>query len=119
MRDKKAAMKDLGRVCRRKIVIQQYSEKKNEWGDPIGAGWDDWKTVWAERSSLWGRDYYAALAVGEEQTVEFVVRYVAFLDELKTDTHRLLYDGEIYDIKHIDYLKDDGMWLKIRAVRRA
>ena len=36
MRDKKAAMKDLGRVCRRKIVIQQYSEKKNEWGDPIG-----------------------------------------------------------------------------------
>ena len=51
--------------------------------------------------------------------MEFVVRYVAFLDELKTDTHRLLYDGEIYDIKHIDYLKDDGMWLKIRAVRRA
>ena len=76
------------------------------------------------RSRLWGRDYYAALAVGQEQTIEFGIRYVAFLDELKTDTHRLVYKveggaGDIYDIKQIDHLKDDGMWIKLRAVRQS
>jgi len=44
---------------------------------------------------------------------------VAFLDELKTDTHRLVYAGDIYDIKQIDHLKDDGMWIKLRAVRQS
>jgi len=28
-----------------------------------------------------------------------------FLDELKTDTHRLVYAGDIYDIKQIDHLR--------------
>ena len=118
MKDKKAAMKDLGRVCRRKIVIQRYSEQKDKWGDPSEASWKDWKTLWAERSNLWGQDYYAAVAVGQEQTVEFTAKYVPFIDEIKTDTHRLNYDGDIYDIKQVDYLDDEGMWVKIKALRR-
>lgn len=117
MKSKAEVMKDLGRVRRRRLTIQRKETTKDRAGN-LTESWVDWKTVWAERSSLWGRDYYAALAVGEEQTVEFVVRYVAFLEELKTDTHRLLYDGELYNIRHTDYLKDDGTWLKMKAVRR-
>ena len=118
MKSKAEVMKDLGRVRRRKIVIQRKETVKDAGGD-ITTSWVDWQTVWAERSSLWGRDYYAALAVGQEQTIEFGIRYVAFLDELKTDTHRLVYAGDIYDIKQIDHLKDDGMWIKLRAVRQS
>lgn len=118
MKSKAEVMRDLGRVRRRKIIIQRKETTKDAGGD-ITTSWVDWKTVWAERSSLWGRDYYAALAVGQEQTIEFGIRYVAFLDELKTDTHRLVYAGDIYDIKQIDHLKDDGMWIKIRAVRQS
>jgi SPP1 family predicted phage head-tail adaptor len=118
MKPKAEVLKDLGRVRRRKIVIQRKETVKDQWGD-ITETWVDWRTVWAERGSLWGRDYFAAVAVGEEQTVEFTIRYVAFLEELKTDTHRLVFEGGIYDLKQVDYLKDDGTWLKLRAVRHA
>lgn len=118
LKSKAEVMKDVGKVLRRKIIIQKYSEQKNEWGDPINQAWVDWKTVRAEMSTLWGRDYYAAAVVGEEKTVEFIVRYVPFLNEIKTDTHRLISNDEIYDIKHVDFLKDDGLWVKIKALRR-
>ena len=118
MKSKAEVMKDLAKVRRRKITIQRKEMVKDEGGD-ISEKWVDWQTVWAERSSLWGRDYYAALAVGQEQTIEFGIRYVAFLDELKTDTHRLVYAGDVYNIRQIDYLQDDGMWIKLRAVRQS
>ena len=118
LKKKAEVMKDVGRVLRRKIIIQKYTEQFDEWGDPISRDWVDWKAMWAERTSLWGRDYYAAAVVGEEQTVEFTVRFVPFLDEIKTDTHRLLFNDDIYDIKQVDFLKDDGMWVKIKALRR-
>lgn len=117
MKSKAEVMKDLGKVLRRKIVIQRKETAPDQYGD-ITTKWNDWQTVRAERISLWGRDYYAAVTVGEEQTVEFIVRYVLFLENLNTDIHRLFYDDDIYDIKQVDYLKDDGMWLKIRALKR-
>jgi len=117
MKTKAEVMRDLGRVRRRKIVIQRKVTEKNKWGDLV-TEWRDWQTVWAERGSLFGRDYYAALAVGEQQTVEFGVRHVGFLDDLTTDTHRLVFEGNVYDLKQVDYLKDDGMWLILRASRQ-
>jgi len=117
MRTKAEVMQGLARVPRRTIVIQHKVITKDQYGD-VTEVWEAWRTLRAERSNLWGRDYYAALAVGEEQAIEFTVRYVSFLDELKTDTHRILYEGETYDIKHIDHLRDDGAWIKLKAMRR-
>ncbi len=117
MKDKAEVMKDLGRVRRRKITIQHKVMIKDKYGD-VTESWEVWRSVYAERSNLWGRDYYAALAIGQEQAIEFTVRYVAFLDELKSDIHRILYEGDIYDIKHIDHLGSDGMWIKLKAMRR-
>lgn len=118
MRTKAEVMQGLARVPRRTIVIQHKVITKDQYGD-VTEVWEVWRTLRAERSNLWGRDYYAALAVGEEQAIEFTVRHVSFLDELKTDTHRLLYAGEVYDIRQVDYLDDDGMWIKLRAVKQA
>ncbi len=115
IKDKRVVMKDLGRVLRRKIIIQQKIVEENEVGDPMEQ-WVDWKPMWAERNSLWGADYYAAAAVHEEHTVEFVVRCAPFLRDLSSALHRILFDGRAYDIKHIDYLQDDDMWIKIKAL---
>lgn len=115
MRPKAEVMKDLARTRRRKIVIQQRETSKNEYGD-VAVRWVDWHTVWAERNNLWGADYYAAAAIGEESTVEFTIRHVALLDQLNAADHRLVHDGVVYNVKQIDYLKDDGMWIKIRAL---
>lgn len=117
MKTKAEAMKDLAKVRRRTIVIQRKEMSENALGDPIEM-WSDWRIVRAERSSLWGADYYAAAALGQEQTVEFTLRHVAFLDALNTIDYRLLYEGQTYDIKQIDLLQDDGMWIKLRALGR-
>lgn len=115
MKPKAEVMRDLARVRRRKITIQKRETVKDQYGDET-VRWVDWRTVWVERCSLWGSDYYAAAAIGEQNTIEFVVRYVPFLEELNTVNFRILYDGEIYDIKYKDYLDDAGMWMKLRAL---
>lgn len=115
MKSKAEVMRDLGRVRRRKIAIQKQTDIEDEWGN-VTKDWADWQTIWVERSSLWGKAYYAARAVNEQNTVEFTARHVAFLDEVDTVNFRVVFDGEVYDIKHIDRLKDDGQWIKFRCL---
>lgn len=116
MKAKSEVMKDLAKVRRRKIVIQKKTDGFDEIGNPVEK-WDDWKTLRVERTSLWGREYYAARAVNEENTIEYTAKYVPFLDELNTVEYRIIDGKKIFDIKHIDPLKDDGMWLKIKALQ--
>ena len=113
--DRQDKMRDLRRVRRRKIVIQKLVEGEDEWGNQT-TSWVDWQTVWAERSELWGQEYFAARAVGEQNTVGFVIRHAPFVEQLNTTEHRVLHQGKSYDIKHIDHLKDDGMWVKLRCL---
>ncbi len=115
MRPKAEVMRDLGRVCKRQITIQRRQMVPGENGNQTEV-WVDWQQVCAECSALWGRNYYAALAVGEERTVEFVVP-AAPLDGLTADDHRIVEDGQVYDIRQLDPLRDDGLWIKIRAMR--
>jgi len=117
MKPKAEKMKDLGRVRRRKIIIQKKTYVQNELGDLI-AEWPTWQTLWAERGSLWGDDYYAAAAIDQENTVEFVVKWFPSLDEINTADYRIKFDNDIYDIKHVDTLRDDGMFIKIKALAR-
>jgi len=118
MKPKADVMKDLARVRRRTIIIQKKIDGTTSIGEPVEI-WSNWKTLKAEKTNLFGQDYYAAKAVGEEETVIFTVKYVLFIDEINTVEFRLLYDGKAYDIKHIDYLKDDDMWVKIKALERS
>lgn len=116
MKTKVDVMKDLARVRRRKIIIQKQIITEDDIGNQIET-WTDWKTLKAEKTGLWGQEYYAARAVNEEATVVFSIRYAAFVEQMDTK-NRIVYDGRAYDIKHIDRLKDGGMWVKIRALER-
>lgn len=113
----RSKMRELGRVRRRKIKIQKMTMGRDEWQNEVKY-WADWREVWAERSSLWGQAYYAAKAVNEENTVEFVLRYVGFLDELNTFDYQVVFEGVAYEIEQIDHLDDDGMWIKLRCLER-
>lgn len=141
-------MRDLGRVRRRKVVIQKLVEGEDEWGNVVSE-WTDWRELWADLESLWGQEYFAARAVNEQNTVTFVLRYAPFLDQLNTTHFRVLftpvsvYDADpktdvayamsttqigvtapkkelqrVYDIVHIDRMRDDGMWIKLRCKER-
>jgi len=118
MKFKAEAMKDLARVLRHKIVIEEKEVYQDEAGEER-ANWKEWRTVWGEREDLWGQDYFAAATLGQEQIIGFVVRYAPFLDKLKaTERYRVRYHDDVYDIKQVDYLKDDGMWVKIKVLKR-
>lgn len=117
LKTKTEIMKDVGKVLRRKIVIQKMEIIEDEIGNQRKE-WSDWKTVWAERNNLWGQEYYAAKAVNEENTVVFTARYAPFIDEINNTSYRIKFNNKTYDIKQIDYLNDDGLWVKIKALER-
>jgi SPP1 family predicted phage head-tail adaptor len=117
LKTKAEIMKDVGKVLRRKIAIQKMEITEDEIGNQKKE-WVDWKTIWAERNNLWGHEYYAARAVNEENTVAFTVRYAPFIDEINNTNYRIKFNNKTYDIKQIDCLNDDGLWVKIKALER-
>ncbi len=74
-------MRELGKTLRHRIMIQKRSVTKDPWGNQVEE-WQDWQTVWANLQTLWGERYYAAKAVGEENTVIFELRRAPFLEDL-------------------------------------
>lgn len=117
IKSKKEAMKDVGKVLRRKIVIQKLEVVQDDIGNQK-TEWVDWKIVWVERNNLWGQEYYAAKAVNEEHTLIFTMRHAPFVEEINQTGYRIKCDGKIFDIKQIDFLQDDGLWVKIKALER-
>lgn len=117
LKDKKDAMKDVGKVLRRKITIQKFTAYMDDMGNDI-EDWLNYLTLWAEVNGLWGNEYYAAKAVNEESTIEFTLRDNANLKTLNTVDFRILFDGKTYDIKNIDHVKFEGQWVKIKALER-
>lgn len=110
-------MRELGRTLRHRIVIQKRSVTKDPWGNQVEE-WQDWRTVWANLQTLWGERYYAAKAVGEENTVIFELRRAPFLDELirnvadyrlESITH---HRGTVYTILRVDQLPGEA-WVKL------
>jgi len=110
-------MRELGKTLRHRIVIQKRSVTKDPWGNQVEE-WQDWQTVWANLQTLWGERYYAAKAVGEENTVIFELRRAPFLDELiqnvadyrlESITH---HRGTVYTILRVDQLPG-GTWVKL------
>ena len=71
-------------------------------------------TVYADKSDVSGREFYAAQAYHAEDTVTFTIRW---RDELK-DTWRVKHGGVIYEINEINHLgyMQDFMRLKCKAL---
>ncbi len=114
IKSKAEVMKDLAKVRRRKIIIQKKTFDFDDIGNQIEV-WKDWKALKAEKTGLWGQEYYAAQAVNEQDTIVFTVRHVVFIDEIDTVDYRIMFDGVPYDIKNIDRVNDD-IWVKIKAL---
>lgn len=117
MKPKAEAMKDLAKVRRRLITIQKKTVTTDDIGNQLEL-WSDWKTLKAEKTQLYGTEYYAAAALGEEQTAVFTVRKLDCLGEVNPVNFRLVFDNKAYDIKQVDGLDDGGPWAKIKAISK-
>jgi len=117
MRDKKEVMKDLGKTRKKRITIQKQEVTTDDIGQQI-SGWVDWQNAWAEINSLYGDEYYAAAAINEQDTLKLTLRYAVFINEMDKINYQIIYKNKPYDIKNIDFLNDNGMWVIIKALKR-
>lgn len=109
----RSKMRELGKVLRYQVTLQKMVVIVDDWGNQT-EGWVDWQTVWANIQRLWGERYYAARAVGEENTIIFEMRLAPFMDALihNVADYRVVYDGVAYTIKRADPLPG-GAWVKL------
>lgn len=95
---------------RHRITFQRITNAANENGFESET-LEDYKTVWASVSNLQGKEYFAAKAVQEENTVKFTIRYLAGLDQ----TMKILFQGKVYNITSIDNIKYKNRYVEINA----
>lgn len=72
----------------------------------------EYKTVWAEVSNLYGKEYFEAKAVQAENTVKFTIRFLEGLDQ----TMRILFQDKAYNITAIDNIKYKNRYIEIQAM---
>jgi len=98
----------------RRITFQKFSVTQNSFGE-LDETWADYVTVWAERSQLRGREFWASRQVAAELTTRYRIRY---RDDLEP-TMRIVDGSRTYDIQAIIEMSDRNHWLEILAEARA
>lgn len=76
-----------------------------EISDEIGSQSQEWTTVfrtWASINGIGGREYYNARQTNSENDMTFRVRYSRKIADYLTSEIRIIYNGRIFDVKHID-----------------
>lgn len=105
---------------RHRVELQEYSISSDAIGNQIQS-WKTAQTAWAAVNSLYGQEYWAAAAQGQQNTLVFVLRYSPLLGRLMQDADltrwRLLFEGRPYSIKSCDDVDFQHILIKIKAVR--
>lgn len=96
---------------RHKITFQKLTTCTNENGFEVET-WENYKTVWAAVSNLYGKEYFEAAAVQKENTVKFTIRYFRGLDT----SMRILFRDTEYNIISIDNIKYKNKYIEIKAL---
>lgn len=100
----------------KKIEIQHFTEATNN----IGVHAQSWQTLfrpWAEVNCTGGREYYAAAQVNSENDMIFKIRYSRIMADKLSSELRIIYNGNTYNIKHIDDFMEQHREFVIRAER--
>ncbi len=109
MKDKKIALKDVGKVFGSFITIQKKAEPDGPF-QPIDE-FEDYVSIWAESRWLRGRNLYAARAANVRTDLEFIIRYRTDIDE----TMRIKLGDRYFNIEGILPLDNSKGYLTIKA----
>ena len=101
---------DIGKM-RHRIEIQHLTDGENEIGEIVKV-WTKYKKLWAEKKQLKGENPTYQDKVGIQYKYRFKIRYTDDIDE----DMRVLYDGVIYDIKHINPVKELNPYTTIDCI---
>lgn len=109
MKDKKIAMKDVGKVFDTYITFQKKVESDGPFR-PLDE-YEDYMSLWTESRWLRGKSFYAARAANVRTDVEFVIRYREDLDERM----RIKLGDRCFEIEGILPLDNNRMYLTVKA----
>ncbi len=98
----------------KKIVFQVLAEKSNKIGNQVQE-WTDFFTAWANVNGVGGREYYSASQVNSQNDMIFKVRYSRKIAGFLSSETRIIYNNNIYDIKHIDDYQEQHRQLTFRT----
>lgn len=99
-----------------KIQFQILSEVTDE----IKSQSEEWTTIftaWASVKGIGGREYYNARQTNSENDVVFKVRYSRKIADYLTYEIRIVYNGKVFDVKHIDDYMEQHRELVFRTQR--
>lgn len=96
---------NIGRLDR-KIVIESYTETKNEYGESVG-DYSTYHTCFAHVQKAGGNEREEGQKKTATNKVKFKIRFFDGIDE----TMRVVYNGKYYDIREIQELGREGLWL--------
>ena len=99
----------------KRIILQSFIAKTD---DDIGnhsSEWKDFYKCWASVNCVGGREYYRAAQSNSQNDMIFKIRYSKAISEYDTSEIRIVYNGKIYNIKHIDDYMQQHRELVIRA----
>ncbi|MBO8158832.1 phage head closure protein [Thermosyntropha sp.] len=82
---------------RHRITIQEFVEQVDEYGTPIGAGWQDVCTVWAAVEPIQGREYILLQNTQSEVTIRIRIRFQPGIKPAM----RVKYGNRIFDIQSV------------------
>lgn len=82
---------------RHRITIQEFVEQVDEYGTPIGSGWQDVATVWAAVEPIQGREYILLQNTQSELTTRVRIRYRPGIKPAM----RVVYGTRIFDIQAV------------------
>ncbi|EHN13437.1 phage head closure protein [Clostridium sporogenes] len=101
---------DIGDLKHR-VTFQRFTTVVNDNGFEEET-WQDYKTVWASVSNLYGREYFEAAAIQEENTVKFTIRFIKEINE----SMRIKFRDKQYSITSIDNIKYENKFIEIKAM---
>ena len=101
----------------KKITIQTATTVQDDIGNETLA-FADLLHCSAKVNGTGGREYYAAAQVNAENNFTFETRYCSLLKNLLPQTTRITYNGNEYDVKHIDDFMQRHETVKFIAQRR-
>ena len=96
---------------KRRVTFQRFTTVVNDNGFEEET-WQDYKTVWASVSNLYGREYFEAAAIQAEKTVKFTIRFINEIDE----SMRIKFRDKQYNITSIDNIKYENKFIEIKAM---
>lgn len=103
------------------VEMQEYTEQQDAIGNQTLV-WHTAEKAFASINSLYGQEYWAAAAQGQQNTLVFVLRWSPVLARAATSADltrwQLLFEGRPYAIQSVDDIEFRHRLCKIRAVQK-